>query len=278
MKTVIDAQAIRFYRENGYIILRGVIPAPLLERLRAMAEQAREITHRINGPQAQRLQPLGDHVDMTALKEFTALPELNAAFRALLSERHYISPAETMAVFFQPTKNTWATEWHRDLRDHMDADTLTEVLEGKKWEQFATDLANFNQFNCALYEDTSTWYVPDSAFRMTDTPGELAVARGLDRAAVENKAGTRSEAEQELLLQDYCANMPGAVQAHLNAGDLLFYRNTGWHIGSYVPYRRRATLHGQVDTPEYWAWKEAFPKNYERIMARKKAGKAAAAA
>lgn len=277
MKTVIDAHAVRFYRENGYIILRGVIPAPLIERLRAVAEKAREITHRIDGPQAQRLQPLGDYVDMTALKEFTALPDFNAAIRTLLSDQHSISPAETMALFFEPVKNCWATEWHRDMRDHMDAETLAEVIEGRDWTQFATDLANFNQFNCALYEDTSTWYVPASAFRMTDTPGELAAARGLDRAAVENKAGARSEAEQEVLLQDYCGNMPGAVQAHLNAGDLLLYRNTGWHIGSYVPYRRRATLHGQADTPDYWAYKQRYPAIYERIQARKKAAKAVAA-
>lgn len=276
MKTVIDAKAVQFYRENGYIILRGVIPAPLIERLRVMAEEAREVAYKINGPQAQRLQPLSGHVDITALKEFTALPDFNAAIRTLLSDRHFISPAETMAVFFQPTKSTWATEWHRDMRDHMDAETLAEVIEGRNWEEFATDLANFNQYNCALYEDTSTWYVPASAFRMNDTPGELAVARGLDRAAVENKAGLRSEAEQEVLLQDYCRNMPGAVQAVLNAGDLLLYRNTGWHIGSYVPYRRRATLHGQADTPEYAEWKRTFPANYERIMARKKAPAAGA--
>ena len=48
--------------------------------------------------------------------------------------------------------------------------------------------------------------------------------------------------------------MPGAVRLRLNAGDCAVYRNTLWHLGSYLPYRKRATLHDAVETPEYAAW------------------------
>ncbi len=271
MKTKVTAAHAAFYRENGYIILRGVIPAALMERLRAMAEEARTIAHRLHGPQAQRLQPLGDHVDVTAMREFNALPDLLAAFRTILTERHSMSDPATNTVLFQPTDHCWATEWHRDLRDHMDTATLTELMGGRDWAQVATAFDNFNQYNCALYEDSSTWFVPGSHTRVTDTPAELAAARALDRAGVENKQRLRSESAQELLLQDYGQNMPGAVQVVLQAGDLVLYRNTAWHLGSYVPYRRRATLHGQADTPEFAQFKLEMIETMKRIQARKAA-------
>jgi hypothetical protein len=31
----------------------------------------------------------------------------------------------------------------------------------------------------------------------------------------------------------------------------MVYRNTLWHIGNYVPYIKRATVHGSLMTPEY---------------------------
>ena len=41
----------------------------------------------------------------------------------------------------------------------------------------------------------------------------------------------------------YTRQMPNAVQIVLCAGDIAFYRNSSWHIGNYVPYVKRATLH-----------------------------------
>lgn len=277
MRTQVTAAHAAFYRENGYIILQGVVPPALIERLRAMAEEARAIAHRLHGPQAQRLQPLGDHVDVTPMREFTELPAFVAAIRTLLSDRHFLSDPATNAVLFQPADQCWATEWHRDLRDHMDAATLQAVLGGREWDRFATDYANFNQFNCALYEDSSTWFVPGSHGRMTDTPAEIAAARAQNRTAVENKDRARSEAAQEVFLQDYCRSMPGALQVTLQAGDLVLYRNTAWHMGNYVPYRRRATLHGQADTPEFAAYKRELGETMKRLKPQIEGAKPAAA-
>jgi hypothetical protein len=50
--------------------------------------------------------------------------------------------------------------------------------------------------------------------------------------------------------------MPGAVQVVLSAGDIAFYRSTAWHIGTYVPYVKRATLHDGFYGPEDHAWRE----------------------
>ena len=63
--------------------------------------------------------------------------------------------------------------------------------------------------------------------------------------------------------------MPGAVQLHLEAGDFCLYRNTLWHLGNYLPYRRRATLHDAVDTDEFFAWRE---ETLEDIRTRREAG------
>ena len=54
--------------------------------------------------------------------------------------------------------------------------------------------------------------------------------------------------------------MPGAVCAHLDAGDFMLYRNTMWHIGNYVPYKKRSTLHDQVWTPAFTEWSTNWPR------------------
>ncbi|HYF51741.1 MAG TPA: hypothetical protein VEJ63_20160, partial [Planctomycetota bacterium] len=58
---------------------------------------------------------------------------------------------------------------------------------------------------------------------------------------------------------NYCLKMPGAVRLELNAGDLCLYRNCMWHLGNYLPYKRRATLHDFVDTPAYQRFRVEFP-------------------
>ncbi len=254
------------YRAQGWIVFRQAVPASLIADLRRSAGQARELARRLDGPQTQRLQTVGRHAEVDAgpLKDFTELPELNAALQALLSPRHYLSPPAAMAFLFEPAERCWATEWHRDWRDHMSAAQFEGVFAGD-WEATATDLNLFNQINCALYEDTSTWYVPGTHARLQDTPAEVAAAKAADRAAVENTAGTRSEAAQEVFLRDYCEGMPGAVQLTLQAGDIALYRSIGWHIGSYVPYRKRATLHCSAVTPEYLA----FWKHSEAVLSKK---------
>ena len=35
----------------------------------------------------------------------------------------------------------------------------------------------------------------------------------------------------ERACQDYCRRMPGAAEIVLHAGDVAFYRASGWHLG-----------------------------------------------
>ena len=256
-----------FYREQGYAILRGIIPPALITDLRRTAEEARVIARRLEGPQAQRLQPLGDHVDLAAVRTFAALPELAAALAAILTPRHHVSDPARMALLFEPAEQCWSTEWHRDWRQQMTTEQFEQVFGVGRWARVMTDLNYFNQINCALYEDTATWYVPGSHFRAQDTPEEIRAAKSADRAAVENWQKQRTEAEQERFLQEYCSAMPGAVRVALNAGDLLLYRNLAWHLGSYLPYRKRATLHCNAATPEF----VAFQQENVQVMAKMRA-------
>ena len=76
--------------------------------------------------------------------------------------------------------------------------------------------------------------------------------------------------ERELACLAYTRRMPGAVQVPLAAGDVAFYRAVGWHIGNYVPYIKRATLHDGFYGPDDRAWKANVP------MAAKKAAAEAA--
>jgi len=266
MKTKITPADAETYRQNGYIILRGAVPGALIERLRVMAEEAREVAHRLEGPQAQRLMRIGEHIDISPAREFVQLPEINEAFHQLLSPRHNLAEADGMTILFNPEKRCWATEWHRDLYDHLPESMFAEVLGDGKWEAYCADYNLYNQINCALYEDTSTWYVPGAHARGA-TDEELAVKHSVPRAELENWDGRRTEAEQEVFLQEYCESMPGAVQVSLNAGDLALYRNCAWHLGSYVTYRRRATLHTHAMTPEFDAYKLKMADIMKRVKA-----------
>ena len=46
------------YLSQGYLILRGIVPPSLLTDLRREAEKARDLAHKLNGPQTQSIQPL----------------------------------------------------------------------------------------------------------------------------------------------------------------------------------------------------------------------------
>lgn len=261
-----------FYRTNGYVIFRGIIPPALVTELRRVAEEGRTIARRLEGPQAQRLQPLGEHLDLTAVRAFAALPELTAAIARVLSPRHQISDPARMALLFEPAEHSWATEWHRDQRDHMSHAQFEQIYPGGRWERVLLDPNFFNQINAALYEDNATWYVPGSHLRAEDTAEERRAAHSADRAEVENWRKQRTEAEQERFLDTYSSGMPGALRITLQAGDLVLYRNLGWHLGSYLPYRKRATLHCSATTPEFLA----FQQENAQVLAQMRATLAAA--
>ncbi|MBT19785.1 hypothetical protein CMK17_07310 [Candidatus Poribacteria bacterium] len=147
----------------------------------------------------------------------------------------------------EPAEMPYCTAWHRDWRDNIHGLNLAH------WDQGLLDINLFNQINCALYNDSCTWVVPGSHLRH-DLRSEAE--RFPDRPISGPNFGERTAEEREYICLEYCRSMPSAVPLYLEAGDFALYRNTLWHMGNYVPYSMRATLHDSAMTPEFKEWSQ----------------------
>jgi hypothetical protein len=252
---VTDQHVDEYYR-NGFTIFRELIPASLLSDLREMADQGLTVARELNGPQAQRLQPIIKHIECKPYFDLLELQSLRDAVELILGEGIYHDRPPNgddpvAGILYHPQQKPWCTQWHRDWRDNV-AD-----LDINVWKERQLDWRIFNQVNCALYEDHCTWVVPGSHLR-DDTRAEAK--RFPDRPIPRPDFGELEAAEAELQGLAYCRSMPGAVQAQLNAGDYMLYRNSLWHLGNYCHYKKRATIHDGIWTESFWKWFQEHPK------------------
>lgn len=239
---------IEEYHTRGYTVFAAILPPALLADLRRACDEARELARERSGPQAQRLQPVFSfEIETGPFADFAALPELVDAVQRTLTAQHSYGNRDGLGVLLEPAELPWCTPWHRDWRDNVSG------LDLERWQADQHDVDLFNQLNCALYDDSATWVVPGSHLRR-DLPREAA--RFPDRPVATPGLDGLSPTARERACFEYCQSLPGAEQLHLASGDFCLYRNTLWHIGNYVPYRRRATLHDFVDTPAYRTWRE----------------------
>lgn len=241
-------QITEFYVQ-GYTVLRDLVPPRLLGELRRQADIGRPIARRLGGGNAQRLQPIASHpeIDMRPFDELDRLPALQHALEEIFAQqsdmRVDLSRArEYLGILYEPGDSPYCMGWHRDYRD------LWPGLDLDRWQGVQNDLRMFNQTNVALYDDGALWAVPGSHLRR-DTPQEIR--RFPDRPIAYPDVSRCLPEAAETICRDYVRRMPGAVQVRLNAGDFMIYRNTLWHIGNYVPYAKRATIHGALLTPQY---------------------------
>ncbi len=261
MITPITEEDRKRYREEGYHIIPQIIPASLLKDLRREAAKAQAIARRIDGPQAQRLSAINtcrEELDMNVFKDFDEIEGLNQAIQDLLTPAHFLQPTADATILFGPCDRPWSTEWHRDFRDHIEKALWEENFGDKAWEGISNDFNFWNQVNCPLYEDNSTWYVPRSFKRVRNTKEERELYASSTQEILRNETSEQSDESLELYCLNYCQAMPDAVQLVLNPGDFCIYRNIGWHIGNYVPYRKRMTIHTQCDTPEFVAFRSKY--------------------
>ena len=233
------------YLTRGYLIFRNIIPATLLADLRRQADIARDLAHELNGPQAQRIQPLekfGEKIALRPFRDYVELPALKTAIEELLGPGYTHGHVHIMGLLVEPLDHPWHCGWHRDGVVEVPIAARTgEVRDAL--DQFWHDLRVFNQVNCALYADSCTWYVPGSHLRSFDLPDEQ---QSSDDPRMRKPPQELSNVEAEVFYIEHCRQMPGAVQVHLNAGDFMIYRNLAWHTGLYLPYRPRATIHDIV--------------------------------
>ncbi len=249
MSFTFSDQHIDDYRTLGYTVFSQILPPTLIADLRRSAAQARDIARRENSPQAQRLQPVGKYdIEQQPFIDYAELAPLKDAIHRLLSPAHNHGNRDIFGILLEPADEPYCTQWHRDWRDNAPG------LDLSKWHEYFLDDRYFNQINCALYGDSCTWVVPGSHLRR-DLPREIE--RFPERPIAGPSLAGLSSAEREHTCLDYVRSMPGAVQLHLEAGDFCLYRNTLWHLGNYVPYRQRATLHDAAETPEFAVWRDA---------------------
>ncbi len=250
----ITSQHVADFHRDGFVVFRDLLPGSLIKDLRAQADIALTIA-RERSPQAQRLQPIASHaaIDMKPFDDYHSLPNLQKGLDALFGEVFGCQPdphgtRTAMAILFEPRDMPYCTAWHRDWRDNI------RGLMTHEWRKLMMDLRYFNQVNLALYGDECTWVVPGSHLR-DDTPDEF---NRFPARPIEGPNLTGLDAvETELACMRYTTSLAGAVQARLNPGDYLLYRNSLWHIGNYVPYKKRATIHDGIFSREF----ESFFRN-----------------
>jgi ectoine hydroxylase-related dioxygenase (phytanoyl-CoA dioxygenase family) len=249
------------YVTVGLTVLRGLIPTALLADLRRETDKARVIARGQRGPQIQRLQPVFayDELNHKPFHDFLELPGLRAAVDGILSKEH--RRTLVMGVLLEPEHDAWCTAWHRDTQG---------INQGNVPMDAIANLRIFNQFNAALYDDHSFWVVPGSHNRPdTDAERSLFPDRPVPAPTI---PAHLSSTEREMACLEYVRQMPNAVQVVLCAGDVAFYRQTAWHIGNYVPYVKRATLHDAFICDEDMAIKgEAIKAIEEAVTARTRA-------
>jgi hypothetical protein len=248
------------FRQDGLTVLRGLIPPSLLADLRAETDKAREIARHKFGPQTQRLQPVYQYEELQhqPFRDFLRLPALRAAVEDLLTPTH--RETDIMGVLLEPAELPWCTHWHRDWGYNVAPMNLDAFFEA------AANPTMFSQLNAALYDDHSLWVVPRSQARR-DTPEERAYFPSLPPPAPDLSGLTPSE--REVACQEYARGMPGAVPVVLLAGDCAFYRASAWHLGNYVPYTKRATLHDGFYGDDDRAWQARVREWRETAQAAK---------
>ena len=249
MPFTFSEQHIEDYHRDGYTVFQSILPASLVGDLRRVTDEARDVARATSGGQVQRLQPVTayEQLDLTPFRDCAELPALTDAVQRTLGSQFAHGNLDVLGILLEPADQPWCTQWHRDWRDNMGG------LDLQRWEADFRHPELFNQVNCALYEDGSTWVVPGSHQRH-DLPREIE--RFPHRPIEHPQTGNLDPAEAERVCWEYVVSMPGARQLVLAAGDYCLYRNSLWHIGNYVPYRRRATLHDTADTEAFRTWRD----------------------
>src|SRR5690606_32156529 len=143
----------------------------------------------------------------------------------------HIVEGQEIALLVEPAEKPWCTNWHRDITIE------SNVPDREELRRVQHDPLFFDQINAPLYEDNCTWYVPGSYLRENLT-GEQQVGESTPRFSDD---ATYEERERGNL--EYCQSMPRAVRLSMDAGDFALYHPNGWHIGNYVPHRKRTTIH-----------------------------------
>ena len=219
------------FLEEGYVILRHVIPPEMLDAVRTacekMVDRQRAIWAREREPDAPaggvwetaaqprlHLQTMGDQVDAeTALAVEIWLHENLQGVSSELLGLEDAAVTETM-MMCNPVRDHGPAKWHRDFYPPYCAPL----------QSYADDILEngprYVQWNIPLYDDNVLWVVPQSHIRRN------------------------TEEENRQIAKDARAPLANGVQTHLNAGDGVAYILPILHWGSNYSTKLRRTIHG----------------------------------
>ncbi len=213
--------------EDGFLVLRGVVPPDWLGHLRVsferMVERQRDIWSRERKPD----EPPGGQWDVSnqprlhfesLVDEDTANTMAFCLHENTMGVSRRIMDAKaagnTGFMFMcNPVDDRGPAAWHRDIHP----------IDQAPLRGLQADLLNnapgYLQWNIPLYDDNVLWVVPGS-----------------------HRRGNTDE-ENQHLERNPREPLPGGVQVELNAGDGVVYTNTILHWGSEYSARLRRTIH-----------------------------------
>tara|TARA_Y100000588_G_scaffold366229_1_gene431709 strand:- start:10066 stop:11280 length:1215 start_codon:yes stop_codon:yes gene_type:complete len=213
--------------ENGYIILKDVVPPSELQRLRDTFETLLDRQKEVWRAERKPDDPPGGVYESSSQPRvfFNEVVDDGTAAAAgfclhentLGVSRQLMNGPEAgvalMALMCSPVEDHGPQHWHRDMNPELLAPLgglQTELLEGG---------ISHTQWNIPLYDDSVFWIVPGS-HRRPNTPEE-----------------------QGRLVTDDRTPLPGSIPVELNAGDGVVYSNLLLHWGSNYSTKLRRTIH-----------------------------------
>ncbi len=213
--------------QDGFIIVRGVIPPEELEGTRrvfeSLVDRQRDLWAQQRGP--------GDPPG--GIWETSAQPRLGT-FDGLVQSRDEAPAAELLLgrplevsrgimdapvaptqfmMMCNPVRDHGPAAWHRDIHPIDQAPVI-----GLQQDLLANG-PGYLQWNLPLHDDSVLWVIPGSHAR------------------------PNTEDENRLLAEDPRRPLPGALQVELAAGDGVVYSNLILHWGSDYSRTRRRTVH-----------------------------------
>ncbi len=244
------------FTEEGYNILRNVVPTSQLESLRTNIEHMVNRRKEISAQRRLPNEPRGGAWEASAqprLKFDTDCDEVSAsAIEFLLHENTLGVSQQLMAgehvvphqfgCICSGSKNAGPMRWHRDVGPGEPA-PLRGMISNMDHHG-----PSYLQWNIALYDDSVFWIVPRSHRRIN------------------------TDEESRQLAENPSVPLPGGMPVELNAGDGVVYTHLLLHWGSYYSSRMRRTLHpgyrpfGFVALPNvHWRhWEPGFYHHLSR--------------
>ena len=223
------------FLEQGYLVLRNVIPPDELDDLRAgyelMVERWRAMWALERKPddppggywETSRHPRLALHRRADLIDEQTANTVeiwLHENTQGVSSELLGVAEAAVteMMLMCSPVCDYGPAQWHRDFYPPYCAPLQAYA------EDIIENGPRYVQWNIPLYDDNVLWVVPGSHIRFN------------------------TEEEDEQLRQDPRVPLPSGVQTYLKAGDGVAYILPILHWGSNYSTRLRRTIHGGFST------------------------------